>query len=246
MTYRHNDGRSKLPQLTGPNAKNPTYEVGYAKPPEAARFKKGRSGNPNGRPKGSKSQRPSLGDTQFESIFLSEAYRPITINEGGREITVTRAEAMVRSLYIKGMRGDHRSHLLFFEVLERAENRRRASRAAVLEQLIGYKTEWEIEFEKRERLGTTGPDPIPHPDHIQIDIRTGDYWFTGPLTLEQAKSDERIREWIADRENAVVELTKELTSVDDPGYRRFLEKELEDATSRLHWLKQLQAGLYPK
>ena len=35
------------------------YEVGYAKPPLATRFAPGRSGNPKGRPRGSKKQAPA-------------------------------------------------------------------------------------------------------------------------------------------------------------------------------------------
>lgn len=34
----------------------PGYDVGYGRPPEETRFKKGQSGNPRGRPKGSKTR----------------------------------------------------------------------------------------------------------------------------------------------------------------------------------------------
>ena len=44
------------------------YEVGYGKPPKDSRFKLGQSGNPNGRPKGSRNRVPS----EFERI----AYMP--------------------------------------------------------------------------------------------------------------------------------------------------------------------------
>ena len=36
------------------------YEVGYAKPPDKSRFKKGQSGNPTGRVKGSKKRIEAL------------------------------------------------------------------------------------------------------------------------------------------------------------------------------------------
>ena len=32
--------------------KSPQYDIGYGKPPDKHRFKKGQSGNPGGRPKG--------------------------------------------------------------------------------------------------------------------------------------------------------------------------------------------------
>ncbi len=40
------------------------YDVGYGRPPEATQFKPGRSGNPNGRPKGAKSE-----DTIVRSVM---------------------------------------------------------------------------------------------------------------------------------------------------------------------------------
>jgi hypothetical protein len=68
------------------------YEVGFGKPPMATRFKKGKSGNPRGRPKkkfyGHRSDRPHMKDD-----FLRVLQRRITVAEGSgtRRITLQRA-----------------------------------------------------------------------------------------------------------------------------------------------------------
>ena len=60
------------------------YEVGYGKPPKSSRFKKGKSGNPKGRPKGAKNRLPNLNEERLKSIIIKEAYRPINVVEDGR------------------------------------------------------------------------------------------------------------------------------------------------------------------
>ena len=62
------------------------YEVGYGRPPKKARFKKGRSGNPKGRPKGSKN---------FKSIVKDELGRPVEIKVNGQRRKVSQFEAVV-------------------------------------------------------------------------------------------------------------------------------------------------------
>jgi hypothetical protein len=47
------DDASASPELVA--GTNRGYEIGYRKPPKATQFRKGRSGNPRGRPKRSKS-----------------------------------------------------------------------------------------------------------------------------------------------------------------------------------------------
>jgi hypothetical protein len=50
-----------------------SYEVGYGKPPATTRFIKGKSGNPKGRPKGSRNQMPALNEERLRDIVIAEA-----------------------------------------------------------------------------------------------------------------------------------------------------------------------------
>ena len=52
------------------------YEVGYRKPPKATQFKQGQSGNPHGRPKGTKNLKTDLIEELGEHITLSEGGKP--------------------------------------------------------------------------------------------------------------------------------------------------------------------------
>ena len=76
------------------------YEVGYRKPPKTSRFKKGRSGNPKGRPKGSRNVKTDLDEVLSQKV---------TIQEGGRIKKVSKRKAIILAQIAKAMKGDHRS-----------------------------------------------------------------------------------------------------------------------------------------
>jgi hypothetical protein len=77
-----------------------TTRVGFGRPPEATRFKKGVSGNPRGRPKGS---------MNVATAFMKALREKVVINEHGQRKTITKLEAALKQLANKGASGDLRA-----------------------------------------------------------------------------------------------------------------------------------------
>jgi len=75
-------------------------QVGYRCPPESTRFKKGQSGNPKGRPKGS---------FNVSTLFTKTLREKVVINENGQRKTVTKLEAALKQLVNKAASGDLRA-----------------------------------------------------------------------------------------------------------------------------------------
>ena len=73
------------------------YEVGYGKPPRHSQFKKGRSGNPNGRPKGS---------LNLATLLERILHEKVVINENGQRREITKGEAALKQLVNKSAAGD--------------------------------------------------------------------------------------------------------------------------------------------
>lgn len=84
------------------------YEIGYGKPPKKNQFKKGKSGNPNGRPKGGKN---------LKTDILEELAERIAIQESGKIKKITKQRAMVKSLVAKGIKGDAKATTSLFAMV---------------------------------------------------------------------------------------------------------------------------------
>jgi hypothetical protein len=99
-----------------PEAEPEQEQVGYGRPPVSTRFKKGRSGNPKGRPRNRHREVPY--DTLLGQM--------VTVREEGKERRITAAEAFILQLTKKGLEGDSASARASLAAIENA----RAARAA--------------------------------------------------------------------------------------------------------------------
>jgi hypothetical protein len=83
------------------------YVVGYCRPPVEHRFKKGQSGNPNGRPKGRRNIR-----TEIAEICA----QPVQVRDNGKIRRTTLLGAIVLTHAAQGAKGDPRSARLAFDL----------------------------------------------------------------------------------------------------------------------------------
>ena len=216
------DPPKRQPKLAKPTR----YDVGYGKPPIGTRFKPGQSGNPNGRPKGSKNKLPALNEERLKSIILQEAYRTIKVRDGDKNVSVPMATAVVRSVALNAAKGNNRAAALFTQMVKVVEDENKALHDEWLNTAIEYKVEWEKVIAHHKQRGLEPPNPIPHPDHIRIDMDTGQVRILGPMTKEDIPKWDMIRERKRDCDAAIAQIKEDLKSRKMREHREFLLDEL--------------------
>lgn len=75
------------------------YEVGRGKPPRHTRFQKKQSGNPNGRPRGSRN---------LKSMIDKELAERIVVSENGRRQEISKKQALAKRLVNGALAGDRK------------------------------------------------------------------------------------------------------------------------------------------
>ena len=90
------------------------YEVGYGKPPRHRRFEPGRSGNPRGRPPGSKN---------LSSLLKKALDEPVVVVENNRRRRIAKREAIVTQFVNQSAKGDLKATQLLLNILRDLESR---------------------------------------------------------------------------------------------------------------------------
>ena len=105
MSDDHEEAHEPKVEATGTE-----YKVGYRRPPKQRRFMPGCSGNPKGRPKGSRN---------VQSVVSQVVNEKIAVRENGRVRKVTKFEAMLQAAVVKAVKGDSRSLNTIFAIMAR-------------------------------------------------------------------------------------------------------------------------------
>jgi len=83
------------------------YKVGRGRPPRHTRFKMGQSGNPKGRPRGSRN---------ISAIIAQVMAEKIAVTENGRKRTIPTREAIIRGLRNDALMGNQKSRALLISI----------------------------------------------------------------------------------------------------------------------------------
>jgi hypothetical protein len=91
-----------------------TTRTGYCNPPQHTRFKRGKSGNPRGRPKGT---------LNIATVLARALHTKVVVNENGKKKRISKLEAAINQLTDKAASGDLKAVHLLAGLVRSAEER---------------------------------------------------------------------------------------------------------------------------
>ena len=104
------------------------YEVGYGRPPKQHQFKKGRSGNPRGRP-------PKKPDLYAE--LMAVLREKVTVNVGAEPTTVTVQQALLLRLREMAVAGDATAQKLLLRIMREMPEPPPEAATRSIEEIMG-------------------------------------------------------------------------------------------------------------
>jgi hypothetical protein len=133
----------------------------YQRPPRKGQFKSGQSGNPHGRPKGSRNIR-----TYVQRLLDA----PILVKEDGKNRKISRAEAIATQLVNLAARGDPKGLAAVMSLTREYDSAAGDSQSSALSSAEDDMVTAGI----IARIRASGPAPSPERDLESSDLRSAD------------------------------------------------------------------------
>ena len=201
------------------SAKSGSKAPNYRKPPREHQFKKGKSGNPNGRPKKNVGASPSgsVGPIydRLHAIVLDEGHRTIAVKEGEKLIEVPAMQAVMRNMMRLAAQGDAKIARQVLDLHMQAEAARAEQAREILKAALEHQQKWTPVFDLCAREKREPPDIYPHPDDLIINPLTGEVTIDGPSSREEAGARKILLERATETFLRFFELERELK--ENPG-----------------------------
>ena len=166
----------------------------YRNPPEEYRWRPGQSGNPAGRPPGSKNRPKEPSQEDYRNVIVEEGRRLMVISDASGPLTLTTAQAIRRKRGIVALKGSVRAMGDYLESYDKAEKELRREREALVLKVGELKVDWHQTVESYKKRGLKPPKPLVDPDDVTVDPITYEVRFRGPATAEETARWARYRE----------------------------------------------------